>query len=376
MGRVSRETTPGPFPLADTWRVTAQSAPFPPVRIVSGPAFELIAELAAFTSGPARASLESGKAWIREVRGLAGPELIRRAEGWGFPLYAELASLALDAGTPYEPAGLVRGLRSSEPAALRRRLLGADSAPNRAMVSDGAFDRAMAGDPAARSELRRKLGVDAPSRQSIDRLLADPPESVRQDVADIVEAWAARVLPAFWDRARTLIERDVEPKEGLLRVTAPRDALRVFTNGVDVDPSDWADEVAVAPTVALRPFIAPVESGTRLILVCSVADESFDIDPAAPPRRLVQVATALGDELRLRILRQLAHGEATATEIAERLGVDRTSLHHHLGILRSAGLVAVRAQGVQSWRYSLRADSVAGAGAALAGYIGTDRPRG
>jgi hypothetical protein len=55
--------------------------------------------------------------------------------------------------------------------------------------------------------------------------------------------------------------------------------------------------------------------------------------------------------------------------------MDRTSLHHHLGILRSAGLVAVSAQGVQSWRYSLRAESVAGAGAALAGYLGTEKPR-
>jgi DNA-binding transcriptional ArsR family regulator len=169
-----------------------------------------------------------------------------------------------------------------------------------------------------------------------------------------------------------LIERDVEPKEGLLRVTTPRDALRVFTNGVDVDPSGWADEIIVVPTVALRPFIAPVESGARLILVCSVADESFDIDAAAPPRRLVLAAAALGDALRLRILRELGEGDLTATQLAERLGVDRTSLHHHLGILRSAGLVAVRAEGVQSWRYSLRGDGLAGTSAALTGYL---RPR-
>ena len=52
---------------------------FPSVRVEAGPAFELIAQLAAFASGPARASLDSGKPWIREVRRLAGPELSRRA---------------------------------------------------------------------------------------------------------------------------------------------------------------------------------------------------------------------------------------------------------------------------------------------------------
>jgi DNA-binding transcriptional ArsR family regulator len=355
--------------------VTATPPPFPPVRIASGPVFELIAELAAFTSGPARASLESGKAWIREVRALAGPELIHRVEGWGISLFAELASFALDAGQPYEPDRLAQYLRAVKPETLRRRLLGAESVPNRAMVSEGAFDRALAGDAKARRELRRVLGGDATFRQSLDRLLTTPPAKVREDIATIVEAWATRVLPAFWDQARTLIERDVEPKEGLLHVTGPRDALRVFTNGVDVDPTDWASEVMVVPTVALRPFIVPMETGARLILLCSVADESFDVDPAAPPRRLVQVATALGDELRLRILRELARGEATATELAERLAVERTSLHHHLGILRSAGLVAIRAEGAESWHYSLRAESVSNAGAALAGYLGTDRPR-
>ena len=66
-------------------------AGFPPVRIVSGAAFELAAELAAFASGPARASLESGKPWIREVRALAGPDLIRHVGRWAFGLYGELA---------------------------------------------------------------------------------------------------------------------------------------------------------------------------------------------------------------------------------------------------------------------------------------------
>ena len=122
-------------------------------------------------------------------------------------------------------------------AALRRRLLGAESPPNRAMVSDGAFNRAILGDAKAQAELRKALGVNAEAKAGIDRLFATGPGKVRSEVASIVEDWAARVSPAFADRSIALIERDVEPKEGLLRVTGPRDALRVFTNGVDVDPT-------------------------------------------------------------------------------------------------------------------------------------------
>jgi DNA-binding transcriptional ArsR family regulator len=342
---------------------------YPPVRVVSGPTFEVIAELAAFTSGPARPSLESGKAWIREVRQLAGRELIERVERWGFPLYTELASIALQLGPPFVPARLVAGLQKMPAAKLRLRLLGAESAPNRAMVSDDAFERAIAGDRPARAELRKALGVNPPARAGLERLLDTDPEACRTEIASIVEAWAAAVSPAFAERSLALVERDVTPKEGLLRVTAPRDALRVFTNGVDIDPTGWATSIVVVPVVALRPFIAPVEWAQTLIILASVADETMDAVAGGPPRKLVKVATALGDELRLRILHELGNGQRTATELAQALEVDRTSLHHHLGILRSAGLVAVAAENAEHWRYSLRTDGVDHATKALLGYL-------
>jgi DNA-binding transcriptional ArsR family regulator len=346
-----------------------QAAAYPPVRIVSGPVFEVIAELSAYTSGPARPSLESGKAWIREARSLAGPELIERVERWAFSLYGELASFAVDAGPPYSVAGLVAHMRRQDPDVVYRRLLGAESVESRSMVSDGAFERAISGDAAARTELRSALAPDPAAKKGLDQLFATPPAKVQAHVTAIVEDWAARVSPAFADVALDLVARDIEPKQGLLQVTAAKDALRVFTRGVDIDPQGWAEEIVVVPTVALRPFMAPVESGSRLIILCSVADETLDADPAAPPRRLVQASAALADELRLRILRELSGGEYTAKQIASRLGVDGPTLHPHLGVLRAAGLVSIRAIGVHSWRYSLRTDGIAAAAAALNGYL-------
>jgi DNA-binding transcriptional ArsR family regulator len=145
--------------------------------------------------------------------------------------------------------------------------------------------------------------------------------------------------------------------------------LRAATNGVEFEPPAGVTDSVIVPTVALRPFLAPVEFGTTEIFLCSVGDEAFDDDPAAPPRRLVKLAAALGDELRLRILHALADGELTASEIADRLGVERTSLHHHLGILRSAGLLTIRDEGVRGWRYALRDDGLEGVGPALASYL-------
>jgi len=346
---------------------------FPAVRILSGPAFELVAELAAFASGPARASLESGKPWIREVRALAGPDLIRRVERWAFGLYGELASFALETGAPHNPQQLVEALRALPPDVVRRRLLGAESAQNRSMVSDGAFDRGLAGDEAARSELRVALGPNRPARMGVDRLLTTSSEAVQREITAIVEEWAWRVFPAFAANALAIIDRDAEAKERLLEASPARDVLRISTNGVEFEPPAWVTDIVIVPTVALRPFLAPVEFGTTEIFLCSVGDEAFDDDPAAPPRRLVKLAAALGDERRLRILHALADVELTASEIADRLGVERTSLHHHLGILRSAGLVTIHDDGVHGWRFARRAEGVGEVGAELAEYLGGAR---
>jgi DNA-binding transcriptional ArsR family regulator len=354
--------------MTDT-AVVATAHDAPTVTIVSGPAFELVAELAAFASGPARASLESGKTWIRDVRRLAGPDLLRRVERWAFPLYTELVPISLDAGPPFESHALVKALRRHDPNRLRRRLLGMESPPNQAMLSDGAFDRALAGNVRARAEVRRTLGLNPPARRSLDRLYRTSPEVVRDEIVSIVDDWRTRVFPHFAERATSLVRRDVAAKQALFRDEPVHEALRVATNGVDFDLAGWATEIVVIPSVALRPFIAPVESGSRQLILCSVADEAFDDDPAAPPRRLVKVTAALGDEVRLRILHELSDVDLTAAELAARIGIERTSLHHHLGVLRSAGLVAARAQGVQSWRYTRRADGITGVSAALQRYL-------
>jgi DNA-binding transcriptional ArsR family regulator len=165
------------------------------------------------------------------------------------------------------------------------------------------------------------------------------------------------------------VSRDVDAKERLFRSRPGRDALLVATNGIDLDPATWATDIVVIPTVALRPFIAPGEFGSTLIVLSSVADDALEADPSAPPRHLVKMTAALGDELRLRILHVLAKDELTASEIADRLRVERTSLHHHLGILRSAGLVTMHEAGSQGWRYTRRAGRLAEVASALSAYL-------
>jgi DNA-binding transcriptional ArsR family regulator len=352
-------------------RSPARAVPraFPDVRVVSGPAFELVAELAAFTSGPARASLDSGKAWIREIRSLAGAELVKRVERYHLGVYAELATIALEAPLPRGAAELIATLEAFPADALRRRLVGADSPLNRSMLSDGAFERALAGDAVAGSEIPTALGADRAARLAIERLLDSTSDAIKPEIVGVVADWAERVFPRFVSDAVAAIDRDAAARQRKLGRESARAVLAAATSGVAFNPSPWVTEIVIVPTVALRPFIVPTELHHTALFIYSVADEAFELDPTAPPRRLVKVAAALGDELRLRVLHVLRDESLSASEIAERLDVDRTSLHHHLGILRSAGLLTIHDDGVRGWRYALREDGLDEVGPALAGYL-------
>ena len=69
--------------------------------------------------------------------------------------------------------------------------------------------------------------------------------------------------------------------------------------------------------------------------------------PADDRRRAVSALRfrALGDETRLRILEELVAGEASVTDLTERLQVGQSLMSHHLRILRECGLVVDRRDG-------------------------------
>ncbi|HXG25889.1 MAG TPA: metalloregulator ArsR/SmtB family transcription factor [Candidatus Binatia bacterium] len=73
--------------------------------------------------------------------------------------------------------------------------------------------------------------------------------------------------------------------------------------------------------------------------IASVVDQPEEL------RALRVVHKALADVNRLRIVQRLAHGEATVSELIERVGLSQPLVSWHLGRLRAAGLVTTRRVG-------------------------------
>jgi DNA-binding transcriptional ArsR family regulator len=73
--------------------------------------------------------------------------------------------------------------------------------------------------------------------------------------------------------------------------------------------------------------------------IASVVDQPDEL------RSLRIVHKALADVNRLRIVQRLAEGEATVSELIERIGLSQPLVSWHLGRLRVAGLIQTRRVG-------------------------------
>jgi DNA-binding transcriptional ArsR family regulator len=75
-------------------------------------------------------------------------------------------------------------------------------------------------------------------------------------------------------------------------------------------------------------------------------------------RRRAQVLKALGHPSRLAMVEALLEGEKCVCELQELVGSDMSTVSKHLSVLRSAGIVCDRKQGLWVY-YSLRLPCVA-----------------
>jgi DNA-binding transcriptional ArsR family regulator len=99
--------------------------------------------------------------------------------------------------------------------------------------------------------------------------------------------------------------------------------------------------VVLSPSVVVRPGWAMSDYGPTMVISYSIREQPAATEVEEGSDRLLALAKAMGDELRLRALRELRGGPLSASELARRLGLPRTTIHHHLQILMQSGLVRV-----------------------------------
>jgi DNA-binding transcriptional ArsR family regulator len=319
-----------------------------------GPALELLIGLSTLT---ARDRVADAATWVPPLDDCSADlrlEISRVGRHSG-KLWLHLLDLAQG-----DVADLLARVRRLDALELRRYLVGVYVPTWRDLVGGPTLERAAAGEAAAVKKLlahRRYYGGEAAPALSL--ILPLSPAQTKRRLLGILHRFAAEVFERDGRRAVARLERDAERVESLARTLSPQEAISAATGGYDYRPEPEFSRVVLVPHEAARPWL----------LLCQHADARIICYPLAAgaepslEEEGVRLGRALGDEQRMRILRRLVAGDASLAELAEAAGIAKSTAHHHLALLREAGLVTLHGNARRYW-YSLR-PGVAGESAVL-----------
>ena len=228
------------------------------------------------------------------------------------------------------------------------------------------LEAALAGDGKARTELLRDFREDPLVLPNLQYLLAASPEQIGLHFRRLLLGW----YEAMPHREAVLgsLESDREAVQQLVSTMSPAELVRRATNGTELQPEPMIRRIWLAPQISYRPFTIFNRMPETGIYYYPVADERM------PGQRehqsALQVANlhkAVGDVHRVRILQLLHRSPRSVTELGQLLDLAKSTAHHHLLLLRSAGLVRME-NGV----YTLEAKNVGRLGPRLAEYVGLE----
>ena len=166
------------------------------------------------------------------------------------------------------------------------------------------------------------------------------PADVRRACLHVVET-----LPAPVSRAPTLGR-----VRSRLAEVGPEALLAEVAPGLHYGPG-VLDDVVLVTSPQCAPIVVELAEPDRTVIVHPPLGEVGATDAGS---RLRDLGRALGDGTRMRVLHLLKAGERSLPELCVALDAPRTTLLHHLALLRGAGLVDLTVAAGEPNVYRLR----------------------
>jgi DNA-binding transcriptional ArsR family regulator len=343
------------------------------------PLFDLILVLwSALGADDKVATHELGKGWFDRFRSsLSSDTKAAMAEVGGDygALWLNLLGILEQAPTT-DPEAMLTWLGEQDGRWLRRQMLAAHCAMEAADPTkvEADLDAAAAGDLAAGDRLLEgPSGKHIPKRKraAMHRLLTLPEAEVAGRLAGTLRAIRSDAfLPFEKEWAGPLTADATATRAKLAKTTSLPALIEDITKGISFEMPVGVARLVLVPTVSLRPWTLVTDHESTMIVCYPVDSEHLTADPEAPPGWLLEAYKALADENRLRILRLISlRGTATLAELTEHLGLAKSTVHHHLAVLRGAGLLRVQLDANDNASYALRLEALPDAGRSLDGYL-------
>jgi len=369
------------------------SRKLPTIEIDFGLAYEFLMSLIVFNE-KMDYDYEVGSEWFDTVRAKAGPELLKAIELFDTDcnhVWKHMLGLAYECEPPKDVPTFIANVEATEPLELRLHLIGYYRREFRRTTPLDVILQAAEGDPEAQRQFLKTSFPEAGDwkellhrpghtlcfgtgnfpeegdwKELLHRLFSIDAETTKKVLLDILQSWYDRVFRDYEQQLMPILQRDAESKRAMKQTMSFERFIETATNGIAYVPEPGHRRVLLIPSYVIRPWNEPSDYHDIAIFCYPVADENVTEDSNTPPVRLVRLYKALADERRLRILKMLMTRSYSLQEIADEFGVAKTTMHHHLATLRTAGLVRTQSN---AKLYSLRRNMLSEVSELLDAYL-------
>lgn len=161
----------------------------------------------------------------------------------------------------------------------------------------------------------------------------------RNALGDLIDFWSEHYLPSMNPALLSGLARHAEVGQELARRCDPIEVIEELTGGIRLGERPEDHRILLIPQYHCRPINLYFNfHGLTLFLYPA---EALPPEPGEVPRELLRVTAALADSSRLKILRLVANKPLNFTDLVGQTGLAKSTVHHHLVILRAAGLLWV-----------------------------------
>ncbi|SEM69570.1 ArsR/SmtB family transcription factor [Lihuaxuella thermophila] len=168
----------------------------------------------------------------------------------------------------------------------------------------------------------------------------------------ILYEWNEQYFRQVDSQIITGLKKDALEKQKWFSLYPVEEQVEKATNGLYIQPGNGVDRVYLFPQYHSRPFNI-IDYDSKNFYIGYSADPLPTAEEEPPPS-LTRMTHALSDPNRLKILRFLGDKTRSFSEIAQEIGLSKSTVHHHLVALRAAGMIRVLYQKSGHDRYQLR----------------------
>lgn len=261
------------------------------------PLYELVNSLELFLTRKSIKNVDLGTEWIKEIQAKVEEQNVDFGHQKSYPDIGYLSLFIWQSPVKDDVNDFVKWLRSLDPGQLYEKLF---SYYSEALPAD--------------------LG------------------SLRDQYVDLILKWNDIYFSHIDPEINQVLQDSVDEWKGKEVGVDPIMFVEQVSGGIKIENYKNLQQVIMIPTFHLSPLITIYKYKNMVHVMYPV--DLPDKDPNQPSKKLVRLTKALSDENRLRILKLVKEGPKTFTEILNQFKLSKSTVHHHLMLLRTAGLIS------------------------------------